>query len=564
MFPLSQRLICCVAWTVFSSGALTSCSAPYAKVKENPVKRTALFVPRLLASMLGGERATSRVLKEEAKHPEEALGRYLHSLKVTSDKLRNNPSNSDLRDAYNFALSRVLATVRKGGLDPWTKPLTVATPHGPLTLTRFPDPRPAWHPARYDLVPATEIEVTGRYVGEHVTKTGVGAPLVAIGKEPLPNSRETFDTRRVYYGVTAVARFDRQNRCVISFEDPLSTETVQIDGRIHPLAADFTAPLAFMLAKEDFQKLELRRLLKPEKYDETERLAKLQPYDPAKTIVLVIHGLKDTQATWVPLLNNLRGDPFIRKNYQFWFFSYPTGYPYPYSAALLRRELDKLQETYPRIKPMVVIGHSMGGCISRLLITDAEPELWNRYFGKDAQRLQVSERCVKLYGELLNFKRRKEVGRVIFIAAPLQGSDLASHWVGRLGSRLVKLPSDLIEAGQDAVSYLLTLDEDFLHLKRIPTSVDTLAPNNRFVLTINTLPVAANVPYHTIMGDRGKGGHLDKTRPVRSDGVVPYWSSHMPGAQSELVVPSGHSAHKDPQAIEEVRRILHLHTGHRR
>jgi hypothetical protein len=41
-----------------------------------------------------------------------------------------------------------------------------------------------------------------------------------------------------------------------------------------------------------------------------------------------------------------------------------------------------------------------------------------------------------------------------------------------------------------------------------------------------------------------------------SDGVVPYWSSHMDTAESELIVPSGHDAHQNPQAIAEVERIL--------
>jgi hypothetical protein len=44
-----------------------------------------------------------------------------------------------------------------------------------------------------------------------------------------------------------------------------------------------------------------------------------------------------------------------------------------------------------------------------------------------------------------------------------------------------------------------------LKIKRIPNSVDTLAPNNRLVKAINTIPIAPAIPYHTIMGDRGKG-----------------------------------------------------------
>jgi hypothetical protein len=55
------------------------------------------------------------------------------------------------------------------------------------------------------------------------------------------------------------------------------------------------------------------------------------------------------------------------------------------------------------------------------------------------------------------------------------------------------------------------------------------------------------------MGDQGKGD-----APNSSDGVVPYWSSDMNGAKSELIVPSGHCAHQNPKAIQEVRRILML------
>ena len=100
---------------------------------------------------------------------------------------------------------------------------------------------------------------------------------------------------------------------------------------------------------------------------------------------------------------------------------------------------------------------------------------------------------------------------------------------------------------------ITTFHSGDLKLRRIPNSVDTLAPNNRFVKAINTIPITPGIPYHTIMGDRGRGD-----APNSSDGVVPYWSSHMDGAQSECIVPSAHPAHQNPKAIEEVRRILVL------
>ena len=79
------------------------------------------------------------------------------------------------------------------------------------------------------------------------------------------------------------------------------------------------------------------------------------------------------------------------------------------------------------------------------------------------------------------------------------------------------------------------------------------------MLAMQKIPVTSGIPHHVICGDRGRGGHKDKTKPVMSDGVVPYWSSHMETAQSELIVPSGHDAHQNPMTIAEVERILKLH-----
>jgi len=69
---------------------------------------------------------------------------------------------------------------------------------------------------------------------------------------------------------------------------------------------------------------------------------------------------------------------------------------------------------------------------------------------------------------------------------------------------------------------------------------------------INSAPIS--VPYHSIIGDRGKGDS-----PNSTDGVVPYWSSHLDGAKSELIVPGPHGSCELPQTIAELDRILRLH-----
>ena len=82
-------------------------------------------------------------------------------------------------------------------------------------------------------------------------------------------------------------------------------------------------------------------------------------------------------------------------------------------------------------------------------------------------------------------------------------------------------------------------------------------------MEINKIPITPGIPYHVISGDRGKGGNKDHTKPVMTDGVVPYWSSHLDGAVSELVVPSTHGAHQNPQGIAEVKRILRAYAGNK-
>src|SRR5881398_1883416 len=120
---------------------------------------------------------------------------------------------------------------------------------------------------------------------------------------------------------------------------------------------------------------------------------------------------------------------------------------------------------------------------------------------------------------------------------------------------IVKTPSKLITIGQ-TVRENLTADPSALKLKRLPNSVDTLAPNNRFVVAINKIPMTKTIPYHSIIGDRGRGD-----TPNSSDGVVAYWSSHLDGAKSECIVPGPHGSCELPQTIAELDRILRLNLG---
>lgn len=493
--------------------------------------------------------------KAEKRSPLEALGGYLSAAESAAARLRQNPKDKATLAAYNFAISRSFDVIKKGKLDPWTKPLHVPSRSGEYVLHNKPDRRRAWAPQLYNFTPADQFDLGGTYVTERTTKSGLGAPLVAVGKQDRADARESFISERTFYSVTAVARFEAGKKCVIAFEDPLASETTTMDGRSYVLSADFTVPLAVMLDQEKPEKMEIARVLRPEKYADTAHIVRLEPYNPDKIPVVVVHGLMDSPATWTAMINHLRGDPLIRKKYQFWYYSYPSGYPYPYSAAIMRRELDAIEKKFNVKQPIVLIGHSMGCLVSRLMITDTGDKIWRKLFGKHPDQMTLAPDTRKMLTDTLIFNARPEVQRAIFICGPHRGADMAQNWLGRLGSRLVKAPLSLLKVAGD-VKHLVQADPSALKVTHIPNSVDTLAPNNRFVKAINEIPIKAGVPYHSIIGDRGRGDS-----PNSSDGFVPYWSSHLEGAASELIVPSNHSAQRNPEAIAEVRRILHLNVN---
>jgi hypothetical protein len=186
------------------------------------------------------------------------------------------------------------------------------------------------------------------------------------------------------------------------------------------------------------------------------------------------------------------------------------------------------------------------------MITDADQKIWRHFFGKPPSETVLPSETRELLVKSLIFDHRPEVKRVIFMSTPHRGSDLASNWIGQLAATFVKIPF-LVATVPIAAITAATEDPGAVQAKRLPNSIDTLSPRNRFVLEVNKLPITPGIPYHSIIGDRGRGD-----TPNSSDGVVAYWSSHLDGAQSELIVPSNHSSPANPKAIAEVRRILEL------
>jgi pimeloyl-ACP methyl ester carboxylesterase len=538
--------------------ALGAC-APLAQVREvEPKFRAAQHAtsPRLQEA----ERAIAAGQQLQRRDPDRAAGFYLAAVEAATRELRLHPRDSRAQRGYNFALSRVFSVIRDADLDPWTHRWHMPGPSGgEYVLTHRAIANRLWRPQDYDLISADELDVRGKFVVPRLTRDGAGAALVAVRHERAPQSPLRFAPPRVYTAVTAVARFTGR-KCEIEFLDPLAKETISIASRTVPTAADFTAPLALGLYREHPEKIGVPAMLNPEQFASQERLIQVQPYDPNKIPVLFVHGLKSTPVTWTPMLNALWTDPVVRRNYQVWVFNYPTGYPVPYSALLLRRQLDALDKAFPNHRPIVLVGHSMGGILSQLMITDScGDKLWRYFFGKSPAQTNLSRESKALISEALIFKPQRNVARVIFISTPHRGSVIAQGPIGRIASSLIHKPLEFVKLSPEIMQASVAQEEPgMLKLKRMPNSIDTLAPNDPFVKFMNTLPLARGVPYHSIIGDRGRGD-----TPNSSDGVVPYWSSRIDGAKSEKIVPSAHGANQSAEGIAEVLRILHEHIASR-
>jgi pimeloyl-ACP methyl ester carboxylesterase len=515
------------------------------------VKTKAPVLPATVASEALLDSATKFLTRAEHETPISALADDLSAAKICYDVLERHPEDESARKTYNFAVARTVQNVEGANLEPWRQPITVSTGDEKYTLTTPKPADPDHDPSRYDLFPIDTLKIGGQFFRTLAPPSGIGAPLVAVSRRENPHFREQFKLRRVYAPVTAIVKFS-DKRAELEFVDPMKTEQVAIGGRTFPLAVDLSAPTAMLIARERPERLGFARVMDPEKYADTARLCQLQQYDPARMPVIFVHGLQETGASWVPMIDSLRHDLWIREHYQFWFFSYPSGYPYPYSAALFRRDLDGIKRAFPNHKRVVLIGHSMGGMICRLMITDAGDKIWRDFFGTPPGRTALTPECDRRLTEAFVFNHRPDVARVIFISTPHRGSDLATSWIGRIGASLVKTPVSFTPIYQE-IKPLLVSDPAAAAFNRMPNSVDTLEPNDRFVLAINKIPIVRGVPYHSIMGDRGRGN-----TPNSSDGIVPYWSSHLDGAASELVVPSDHGAQYNPEAIQEVKRILKL------
>ncbi|UNK42612.1 alpha/beta fold hydrolase [Luteimonas sp. S4-F44] len=428
-----------------------------------------------------------------------------------------------------------------------------------------------------EVLPATALSFKG--LRSIYRRDGFGAELVAVRDDPVAAAVLATPETHARRGraspawsempspsLTLLFRFPGENAAEVlatrevlaSAHDPYIEDTVVLRGQPVPLAANFSAGYGLWLARSGFAAQSLRTLLGRERGIERPHLYMMQPYDPQRRIVLMIHGLASSPEAWVNVANEIMGDEALRRNYQVWQVYYPTNMPIALNQAAIRRlVIDALAHVdpdgqAPASHDIVLVGHSMGGVIARLLVSSSGDALWDAVV--EAREIEPARlaRIRPRLEPMLRFEPLPQVGRAVFIAAPHRGTEVAGTRLGRWVSGLVRLPLTLLEGFGDVIQAFAGEDPG-RRGGRSPNSIDNLSKDDPFVRASAQLPLSPTVRLHSIVARRSAEGALEDS----DDGLVPYRSAHLAGALSEKVIVSGHSVQETAPAVLEIRRILH-------
>jgi pimeloyl-ACP methyl ester carboxylesterase len=507
-------------------------------------------------------------LQQQAHSIPAAMTCYRDAAALSVLALRDpGSSDPDLAiDLHNNALGRLIRLTRARSIREDRTWRRLLEDQGLVLETR----EPYLDPGRIaDLRVASDLRVTGM---DHVYFTrGLGVPLVAhrFGAVAQDDDRQDrFLPRELQTGATALVMPAgglmggqwRGAPAALVLVDPSVERSLGLGARQIELASDRTTPLASQVARGHLATLEWLGLFESsfQRPGYETGLYMMRPYEPGKIPVVFVHGLFSSPRAWVQTINELRNSPEVDARFQYWVFLYPTGLPIPASAARLRDSLVEVRESLdpahadPALDRMVLVGHSMGGVLSKMMAQDTGFALWNAAITVRHDQFKGPAELKSGLDHVLVFHPLPFVRRVVFVATPHRGSPIADSLFGRMISDLVRRPVALANRmkeieefnGPNVISH---------ELRSEPlNAIGNLRTDSPILAALDHISVSPEVPYHSIIPLIGgkKGG---------SDGVVDYRSSHLDRATSERIVAGTHVSQENPQVTSELRRILLEH-----
>jgi len=341
--------------------------------------------------------------------------------------------------------------------------------------------------------------------------------------------------------------------------DPYKHEKVTVAGKQYSLAANFSAPYGLWLAENNLGRSAYLVLIDRDDNLTMPHLYMLEPYNPKKKVIVLIHGLASSPEAWIRLTNDVMGDPVLRENFQVWQVFYSTNMPILESRyqinALIQQAFKLNKPNDPAKKDAVLVGHSMGGVIARLLVSEANliPRTEELLNNRRIERFRNNP----LFKARLDIKPVPNFSRAIFLAAPHRGTDYADRWFTLAARKIIKLPGAFLGAFADTLQGDIGLDDFLKEIGHdmIQNGPSDLSKNSKFnALTRDVVPYRG-FKFHNLVGSTMDS----QDKAIMTDDVVPYQSARLDGALSEEIIKGGHSIQETPEAVLELRRILRLH-----
>lgn len=363
----------------------------------------------------------------------------------------------------------------------------------------------------------------------------------------------------VFRAATGWLDVDQGGALRLVVAEPAQMATTMIDGRPLTLAADHAAFYRWGTRRSPLTRLSRVGLFGGREIERRSGLYLLEDYDPDKQPLVMIHGLASSPLIWAGLSQAVWRDPALRTRFQVWHLVYPTHAP---QLVLRRRLAAHLDHAWQVLDPdgddaarhgMVLVGHSLGGVLARLLATDSDDTLWDSAFTAAPDTLMGSQDDLAVVQELFRFRAYPGIRRSVFLAAPHRGSPLTHAWFGRMIRRLVHGHVPELDALQRIARDQPGAIHDAVrdrYLDARVNSITTLQPDQIVRAAAETLLPDPAIQLHTIAG-------VLSGRKSVGDGIVPLASALLPGAASTLLVDIGHSLTEDARVIDEVLRILH-------
>jgi pimeloyl-ACP methyl ester carboxylesterase len=471
---------------------------------------------------------------------------------------------------YNQGLSHGLSGDEEGVVD--IKPGNYPLPFGMLKV--HIDPIEAqWGPFVMErFYSAAQLDIRG--LRNDYRWPGIGSAMVASLKHiPGANMHEfTLVPGVLKVAVTAFILLDNieedLEKGVVTGEMTLHTTqegtSVEVRGRSIPLEFRPTSALAFTLEKSQVYDLEIKGLLSGDLnlFKQASRFKDnvflMAPFQPNKIPLVLVHGTASSPARWAEVLNEILNDPVLLNRYQVWLFTYNTGNPVFYSGGLLAKGIRNIVKDFDpegkneALRKMVIIGHSQGGLLTKLTAIDSGNQFWDSLFTIPFEQIDITQESRDSFQQSFFYQPLPCVKHVIFISTPHRGSFLAMNWVGDILQKIITLPFQLLTPFQEI---LFKNPNSLKHAdmkETVPRSTDNMNPDSAFIKTFAEIPLSPGIQAHSIIAVHNPEDPQEKW----NDGVVDFKSAHIDGVASELIVHSGHSAQDNPEAIEEIRRIL--------